>query len=235
MRKPLGMILSFLLPLGLQAFDQKAVDRLLAGDKNLGGADFTNLPGSALPPGGTFTGVNFAGADFSGAYLPSRTFQGCNFSNTRFDRANLRGVGFKSSCNMANASFAGADMAGTQFESAKLNQARVTGVTCTQQMGPQFMGCDCQGLHLDGTNFNGAARFYRCDLRGVDFRSGIIQGISLEASKIASSQKTYLSTQSIRQFDTIQWVTPPTLNMKPAAAEKAEKLKLLNKPVAPPR
>lgn len=235
MCKRLGMVLAILLPLGLQAFDQKAVDKLLAGDKNLAGADFTNLPGSALPGGGTFTGVNFTGADFTGAYIPSRIFQSCNFSNAKFDRADLRGVHFKSSCNMVSASFAGAILGATQFNSAKLNQASFTDVTCTPQSGPQFMQSDCQGLRLNGTNFNGAARFYNCDMTGVDFKSGNVRGISLESSRIASSQRSYLSTQSIRQFDTIVWVTPPTLNIKPAAAEKAEKLKPVNKPVAPPK
>lgn len=232
MRKgTLIMLVVFMLPFAAAAFDQAALNRLRAGDKNLTGADLANLATDSLPPLATFTGVNFTGANLSGAYIPGRSFERCNFTDASFDGANLNGVRFNS-CDMKNASFAGANLAGTQFGSTSLVRAKLTGISCTQA-GPQFMQCDCQGLDLSGTNFNATARFWNCDLTGVNFRAGNVGGINLESSKIMVTQKNYLAGQNIKQFDTIQWIEPAKYDFKPSAAGKAENLKPLKRPLAP--
>ena len=232
MKKAMLIMLAVaLLPFMVGAFDQAALERLLAGDKNLAGADLANLATNSLPPLATFTGVNFTGANFSGAYMPGRIFERCNFAGARFNGANLAGVRF-SSCDMENASFTGANLAGTQFGSTRLVRAKLTGITCAQS-GPQFMQCDCQGLDLGGTNFNATARFWNCDLTGVNFRAGNVGGINLESSRVMVTQKNYLAGQNIKQFDTIQWIEPVKYDFKPSAAEKAENLKPLKRPLAP--
>jgi uncharacterized protein YjbI with pentapeptide repeats len=212
-----------LIPMMADAFDQAAVGRLLAGDKNLAGADLTNMETGTVPPGSTYNGVDFTGADFSGSRLLSFIFQSCKLAGARLDRANLHGARF-TFCNLEGASFAGADMTGTIITGSNLKGTKLTGVTVNQYEA-QFGNCDCQNLSMSGTNWGGLARFQACEMRGVDFRSANITGISLENSKIPLGQRAYLATQNIRLFETIQWQEPTKYDFKAGPAKKIENLK----------
>ena len=90
MKKYLLIIILQFMSIGLFGFDTSALERLLSGETELAGADFTN----ADLTGKTFEGVDFTGANFTGARIVSSWFRNSKLDNAIFTDANLAKTNF---------------------------------------------------------------------------------------------------------------------------------------------
>ncbi|MFH2092624.1 MAG: pentapeptide repeat-containing protein [Pseudomonadota bacterium] len=192
----LGLISALCLTSTGFAFDQTALDRLYAGEKNLAGADFSGAS-IYVPPGQqsyVYMDVNFIGANFSNAYLFGRLFQTCDFSKANFTGANIGNV---------------------QFKTCKFN-----GVNFTNIRGPRVLFFNFIDK-LENTNFTGAnlteaiitnaqmktVRFINADLTRTSFNLGSIEATKFDnavfnqtkftQTQIPSSMKSFLTSQNI--------------------------------------
>jgi uncharacterized protein YjbI with pentapeptide repeats len=118
------------------AFDSReALQRALAAEGSLAGADLSNLPlagldftardltgtkwGQADLRGATFTQCDLAGADFAAAQLNGAVFRSCQLQEAVFAGSALAGVHF-SSCDISGATFTDAGISGLTLEDVRL-------------------------------------------------------------------------------------------------------------------
>ena len=114
-----------------QNYSQSDLDRALAGDKNLTGADLTgadltgaNLTGANLT-GANLTGANLTGANLTGATLYRAHLTGADLTGANLTGANLTGANL-TRANLTEAELRGADLIGANLYRATLSLADLT-------------------------------------------------------------------------------------------------------------
>ena len=95
------------------------IERALAGEKDLRGADLT----SADLTSANLSGANLTGADLRGADLRFASLSGANLRGADLSGADLRGA------DLSRANLRGADLRGAVLSGASLSGANLTGAT----------------------------------------------------------------------------------------------------------
>lgn len=180
------------------AFDQNALDRLSAGEKNLAGADFSGatIPYALNESDGIYRYVDFTGANFANAYMVGRFFETCNFSQANFSGANLINVHFKT-CTITGVNFSNID--GKRLRLQFFNV--IGGVDNTN-----FSGSDLTDAAFTNVNIK-TVRFMNADLTRTNFQLGSITSTKFDGAtfnetvfyqvKIPVTMKSFLTSQSI--------------------------------------
>ena len=146
------------------------LERALAGDKNLAGADLkgANLFDADLRRA-DLKGADFSGADLRRADLIDADLSGANLKGAYLRDAILAGANLKGA-NLTRAILAGANLAGADLEDANLEDAYLTNANLE---GANLSGAALQDANLTDANLTGAI------LRGAN-----LEGANLEGAKL---------------------------------------------------
>lgn len=127
----------------------------------------------------SFQDCSFARAEFTDVIFQSCDFSNSNFSDGYFNRCRFvssKGLGAKF-CGgvIQNVVMKDCNLNYSNFDSAKLEKTRIED---TQLNGANFAQCKCKSLTWLNDKLNNAS-FFKTSLRGMDFTSCDITGLSL--------------------------------------------------------
>jgi len=220
----------------VQAFNQADVDKLVAGETQLAGADFSNLKvPRPKAPETKYKDMNLQGASFQNSNLDGRVFWNSNLKSVNFSESYLRNF-HNSQCDFSGSSFSNAQFPAVIINGSQMKNCDFSGIdTSTINALSQFRTTDLSGSNFQGANLVKAA-FVMCDLTGVNWGNAVLSSQAyIENCTVDVSAKSYLQASGVR-LKNIQWagagstpVASPTMGKptmktyKPAVSKSVQK------------
>lgn len=149
----LAALLAASLPGPSSAFDQKAVERLMAPRA----CQKCDLTGFTMPHSHNLTGALLQEARFTGATMPGVVLVRAQLRLAKFDKAKMPGAQLMNA-QMSGADFYWADLTKANLSRAVLQDAnlQIADLSGANLSGAVLIGANLQGARLEGTILTGA-------------------------------------------------------------------------------
>lgn len=214
MKRIIGLVcvLTLVLSVSAAAFNQADVDKLVAGETELAGADFSDLQ---LPrpkaPETKYRNMNLEGATFQSGNLFGRVFWNSNLKSTNFSGASL-GNFHNLQCDFSRADFTGAKFPAVIINGSTMRNCNFANIdTSMTEVNAltQFRTTDISGSSFRNADLS-MVSFFRCDLRGVDWSGATFSSMAyMGQCTLDENAKQYFNNTGIRLENNI-WGSAPS-------------------------